>query len=770
MFLKQFILLFFLIFIQFKILSQNSFYEIDTVREIRIIFYDSNWDYILDSLYVAGQKERILADIIIDGSHYDSVGIRYKGFSSVSVNRIKNPFNIKLDYIIEDQNHQGIEKLKLSNVIQDPSFVREVLSYEICRKYLPSSKANFANVYINDTLWGLYTNVQAVNKRFLTNHYGEKYNPFFKCNPDHLNIQIGGENSNLSNTHGTDSSDYYTYYDIESDYGWHSLYQLIDTLNMSGGIFLNMDEILNRDRTLWMHALNYSMINFDSYIGYGQNYYLYKDQANQWNPIIWDLNMSFGGFRLTDASQLYFNGFDINQAQNMDPLTHFKYISISPRPLITNMFTSSMYMKMYLAHIRTIMKENFINQDYFYRAQHMQGIIDQHVQNDTNKFYTYSDFIINLTDQVALPSSICPGITQLMDARSSYLSSYFYFDTLMNIIAAYNGEPTISNITHLPQNFSNGDDIFIIADISNANHSNISSVSPKVFYRYGKNQRYKSVNMYDDGNYNDGAANDNIYGCKIENVSNSIDFYLYAENDTAGVFSPERASYEYYNIKSNVGYQDLVINELMSNNKSSVSDNSGKYDDWIELYNPNTYPVSLNGLYLTDTDSLQLKFHLPNYVLSSDSYFIIWADNDGHQGIDHANFQLSNQGELLVLSNSDSSIIDSITFDSQPDDISLARVPNGVGVFTLQSPTFNANNDITSISNEETSIISVYPNPFDDFIILDTDFNYSVIDIYGRLILDSVNKKKINTSKWSPGIYFIHLNNKMNQVVKIIKI
>ena len=122
------------------------------------------------------------------------------------------------------------------------------------------------------------------------------------------------------------------------------------------------------------------------------------------------------------------------------------------------------------------------------------------------------------------------------------------------------------------------------------------------------------------------------------------------------------------------------------------------------------------------------------------------------------------------MSNSDSSIIDSITFESQPDDISLSRVPNGVGAFTLQSPTFNDNNDITSISNEETSMISVYPNPFDDFIILDTDFNYSVIDIYGRLILDSVNKRKINTSKWSPGIYFIHLNNKMNQVVKIIKI
>ena len=30
---------------------------------------------------------------------YNDVGVRYKGFSSVSINNIKNPFNIKLDYI-----------------------------------------------------------------------------------------------------------------------------------------------------------------------------------------------------------------------------------------------------------------------------------------------------------------------------------------------------------------------------------------------------------------------------------------------------------------------------------------------------------------------------------------------------------------------------------------------------------------------------------------------------------------------------------------------
>ena len=146
--LRILLLLSFLFLPQINLFSQSSFYEVDSIREIRIYFYDSDWDYQLDNLYIQGNNARVLADIVIDGSSYDSVGVRYKGFSSVSVNRIKNPFNIKLDYIIDGQDHQGIDKLKLSNIYQDPSFVREVLTYEIAGKYLPSAKANYANVYI----------------------------------------------------------------------------------------------------------------------------------------------------------------------------------------------------------------------------------------------------------------------------------------------------------------------------------------------------------------------------------------------------------------------------------------------------------------------------------------------------------------------------------------------------------------------------------------------------------------------------------------------
>ena len=46
------------------------------------------------------------------------------------------------------------------------------------------------------------------------------------------------------------------------------------------------------------------------------------------------------------------------------------------------------------------------------------------------------------------------------------------------------------------------------------------------------------------------VAGDKKYGAKFDNSSNIVQYYLYAENDSAGSFSPERAEYEYYTISS----------------------------------------------------------------------------------------------------------------------------------------------------------------------------------------------------------------------------
>ena len=67
----------------------QTFYQSDSLREIKFYFDQPNWKNLLDSLYVLGDEQRIIASVKIDGNQYDSVGIRYKGYSSVNITHHK---------------------------------------------------------------------------------------------------------------------------------------------------------------------------------------------------------------------------------------------------------------------------------------------------------------------------------------------------------------------------------------------------------------------------------------------------------------------------------------------------------------------------------------------------------------------------------------------------------------------------------------------------------------------------------------------------------
>ena len=725
----------------FNALAQNSFYETDSIRVVKINFYQNNWDQILDSLYIEGDRNRILANILIDGVSYDSVGVRYKGYSSASINRLKNPFNIKLNYIKKGQNHHGIDKIKLSNVFQDPSFIREVLSYQIIRQYMPASEANFANLYINDTLIGLYTNVEAVNNEFLEKHFTSKKNVLVKGNPKEVDLY--GENSNLSNTPGTDTLNYASLYVMESDYGWAELYGLIDTLN---NFKHALNEVLNIDRTLWMHALNYTLVNFDSYIGYAQNYYLYQDNFGRFNPIIWDLNMSFGSFRLADAST-YYDGFSIAEAKVMDPLSHYYGNSVYARPLLRNIFESSRYRKMYLAHIRTIVEENFTNNYYKERAEEMYSHIDASVLADTNKFYSYSDFQNNLYTTVNDLIDY-PGIVDLMEARSAYLATY----------KGYQNAPVIDSLIHYPVEPISGDTIVISCKVSDASEVILA-------HRHESKSIFQKQLMNDSGLYGDLVSSDGWFTTQVVSLGTNLEYYLYAENDSAGIFSPKRADYEYHSINTKISNGDLVINELMADNTSTVKDENSEFDDWIELYNTTSNSINLSGLFLSDDVSNLTKWALPNVSIQAESYQIIWADADTDQSEIHSNFKLSASGEQLFISDADAYLIDSLTFPIQIEDIAYGRLPNGTGAFTYISPTVNTSNNTASVIPAHSNLVlKAHPNPVSEVLYISIESQIeSALNIYdalGRKLYSKsfsagIIEMDISTLNLKPGVYFV---------------
>lgn len=693
---KKFVIVLLLICSSPWVFAQGDFYNAEKIQDIRIYFLEPDWKEILDSLIFTGDGTgRLLGDASINGTMFRNVGIRYKGFSSVDTNFLKNPFSIALDYQVKNRNYQGFTDIKLSNVIHDPSFIREVLSYEIARKYLPEPGANFANVYVNDTLIGLYTNVEAVNEGFSKRRYPPGKNTFFKGDPEVLQYPFG-ENANLAHSHGDDSLGYLPYYALESDYGWNDLYRLIRILNEQPD---SIETVLNVDRTLWMHALNFVLLNLDSYIGYAQNYYMYRDENGRFNPILWDLNMSFGSFRHSDGSY-HFNGITIAALKVLDPLTHLDFC-VSPRPLMTQLFSNERYRKIFFAHMRTILNENIRNGLYYERAAALQSLITPSVVNDSNKFYPDDDFTANLDTTVGGSGGMIlyPGIRELMRARMSYLDG----------LNGFSGSPVINGYSVDPPVPDRGEKIWITTAVSACD-------SVMLAYRNSSRALFVAIPMCDDGAHHDGQAGDGIYGAVIVPEGYQLQFYFYAENDSTAVFSPERASTDYFSLQPRIRNGDLTINEIMNEDQSTGS--------WIEICNNTPEDLGTNGWYLSDTPSFPLKWSFPDTLIPAKSYLVI-NTGAGSTGIP-SSLRLNNSGGTIIYTADNGSRIDSVTYSGLCDIRSAGRYPNGYGNFLFMNPTPEACNSGPALQSDN---FLLFPNPAADLIRVELTNPHAVITV-----------------------------------------
>ena len=180
--MKKFNSVFILMILFAFMLKAQSLYDINTIQQIRIHFNQSNWDYQLDTAK-DGNEDYILAEWVeINGQVFDSVGVKYKGNSSYDPSYLKNPLHISLDEF-KEQSYQEYTDIKLSNQYADPSLLRETLAYQVLGNYMDCPKSNYAEVYINDTLVGLYSNAESISKKFCSDHFYSSKNTFVKCNP-----------------------------------------------------------------------------------------------------------------------------------------------------------------------------------------------------------------------------------------------------------------------------------------------------------------------------------------------------------------------------------------------------------------------------------------------------------------------------------------------------------------------------------------------------------------------------------------------------------
>jgi hypothetical protein len=153
-----------------------------------------------------------------------------------------------------------------------------------------------------------------------------------------------------------------------------------------------------------------------------------------------------------------------------------------------------------------------------------------------------------------------------------------------------------------------------------------------------------------------------------------------------GLWGLARPTFGSANVAQRTGEpRTLKINEWLADGVTPYA------NDFIELFNPDSLPVALGGLFLTDNPLGAPNLHeiAPLSFIAGNGFAVFTADGDTTQGPEHVNFQLSPEQGMIGLSAHDLSLIDCVIYGPQTTDVSQGRQPNGsatLAFFTVPTP------------------------------------------------------------------------------------
>ena len=171
---------------------EKMLFDTSKVHTINIIMDD--WDEFTASCM---NKEYFNCTVVIDNKAYKNVAIRGKGNTSLtqveSYGNDRYSFKIEFDHYDSSNNYYGLDKLCLNNIIQDNTYMKDYICYQMMNEIgVASPLCSYAYITVNGEDWGLYLAVEGVEESFLQRNYGKNYGELYK--PD--SSGMGGEHSN----------------------------------------------------------------------------------------------------------------------------------------------------------------------------------------------------------------------------------------------------------------------------------------------------------------------------------------------------------------------------------------------------------------------------------------------------------------------------------------------------------------------------------------------------------------------------------------------
>lgn len=415
----------------------SRLFDTSTVHTIDIVMDD--WDSFIEE---CSNEEYVNCTVIIDGEAYRNVAIRAKGNTSLtsvkSYGNNRYSFKIEFDHYDGGSSYYGLDKLCLNNIIQDNTYMKDYLTYQLMWKFgADAPLCSYSYITVNGDDWGLYLAVEGVEEAFLQRNYGNGYGQLYK--PDSMDMGGGRgngrdfdmENFDFGNRNSSNDSEEFNfgpgnetrgnrsfgpgneagggmspdrvmgssdvsliYTDDEFD-SYSNIFdsaktnlsdadktRLIESLKKLNNLE-DIESVVDIDEVIRYFVVHNFVVNLDSYTGSMiHNYYLYENDG-QFSMIPWDYNLAFGGFQSqSDATSLVNYPID----------TPVSGGTIDSRPMLAWIFSSEEYTDLYHQYFSEFIAQYF-DSGYFTNMMDTVGaMIAPYVESDPTKFCTYAEF------------------------------------------------------------------------------------------------------------------------------------------------------------------------------------------------------------------------------------------------------------------------------------------------------------------------------------------------------------------------------------------
>lgn len=396
----------------------SRLFDNSMVHTIDIVMDD--WDTFLEN---CTDEQYTDCTVVIDGETYDNVAIRAKGNTSLSsveaYGNDRYSFKIEFDHYDDAINYHGLDKLCLNNIIQDQTYMKDYLVYQMMEQFgVDAPLCSYSYITVNGDDWRLYLAVEGVEESFLTRNYGNSYGQLYKpdsmkmgggrgngrdfdFNPDEffprssqaapdgqpfekLSFEKAMRGSDVSLVYTDDEFDSYSnIFDNAktnaSDIDKKRLIKSLQKLNNGE----ELESVVDIDEVIRYFVVHNFVLNFDSYTGSMiHNYYLYEKDG-RFRMIPWDYNLAFGGFEAqTDATALVNYPID----------TPVSGGTVDSRPMLAWIFDNEEYTELYHQYFREFINENFTGAAFDNTIDSVKEMIAPYVESDPTKFCTYEEF------------------------------------------------------------------------------------------------------------------------------------------------------------------------------------------------------------------------------------------------------------------------------------------------------------------------------------------------------------------------------------------